>query len=55
MPAKWTAKLRALKTDDNDILLQMNMGAGHFASSGRYDFYREIAVHFAFLLEKLGV
>ncbi len=50
-PAKWTAKLRAHKTDNNLLLLKTNMGAGHGGSSGRYDFLREIAVEFAFVLD----
>ncbi|MCP4420810.1 MAG: S9 family peptidase [Chloroflexi bacterium] len=49
-PAKWTAKLRALKTDDNTLLLKTHMGAGHFASSGRYDYLRDIAFDYAFIL-----
>lgn len=49
-PAKWTAKLRALKTDDNLLLLRMNMGAGHSGASGRYDQYREAAHDMAYLL-----
>ena len=52
-PAKWTAKLRALKTDDNILLLKTHMGAGHFASSGRYDYLRDIAFEYAFLLENI--
>lgn len=49
-PAKWVAKLRALKTDDNLLLLHTNMGAGHGGASGRYDRYRETARDWAFLL-----
>jgi len=49
-PAKWTAKLRALKTDNNILLLKTNMGAGHMGASGRYDYYREVAFNFAWLL-----
>ena len=52
-PAKWTAKLRALKTDDNLLLLKTHMGAGHFASSGRYDYLRDIAFEYAFILNIL--
>ncbi len=42
-PAKWTAKLRSLKTDNNLLLLKTNMGAGHSGASGRYDYLKEIA------------
>jgi oligopeptidase B len=54
-PAKWTAKLRALKTDDNLLLLKTNMGAGHGGASGRYDMYKEIAFEYAFMLDRLGI
>ncbi len=54
-PAKWTATLRALKTDDNRLLLKTNMGAGHGGASGRYDYLREIALEYAFILDVLGV
>ena len=53
-PAKWVAKLRALKTDDNLLLLHTNMGAGHGGASGRYDRYRETARDWAFLLHLAG-
>jgi oligopeptidase B len=53
-PAKWVARLRAFKTDDNVLLLKTNMGAGHGGSSGRYDYLREIAFDYAFLLDILG-
>ena len=53
-PAKWTARLRARKTDDNLLLLRTNMGAGHAGASGRYDFLREMAFKFAFMLEAVG-
>ena len=49
-PAKWVAKLRALKTDSNPLLLVTNMAAGHSGSSGRYDHLREVAQNYAFLL-----
>ncbi len=51
--AKYTAKLRSLKTDTNTLLLKINMGAGHGGSSGRYDALREIALDYAFLLTAL--
>ncbi len=54
-PAKWTAKLRALKTDNNKLLLKTNMGAGHFGASGRYDRYKKTAFQYAFLLDALGI
>jgi oligopeptidase B len=53
-PAKWTARLRARKTDGNRLLLRTNMGAGHGGASGRYDFLREVAFKYAFLMEALG-
>ena len=49
-PAKWVAKLRALKTDGNPLLLKTNMDAGHGGVSGRYRRYRETALQYAFLL-----
>jgi oligopeptidase B len=54
-PAKWTAKLRATKTDTNRLLLRTNMGAGHGGASGRYDFLREVAFKYAFMLDVLGL
>ena len=54
-PAKCVAKLRTLKTDANPLLLKINMGAGHGGASGRYDYLREIALDYAFLLTQLGV
>jgi oligopeptidase B len=54
-PAKWTARLRAHKTDGNRLLLKTNMGAGHGGASGRYDFLREIAFKYAFILDVLGL
>lgn len=54
-PAKWVAKLRVTKTDDNPLLLKMQMGAGHFASSGRYDYLKDVAFDYAFLIDQLGV
>ena len=52
--AKYTAKLRSLKTDTNTLLLKVNMGAGHGGASGRYDALRETALDYAFLLTALG-
>jgi len=54
-PAKYVAKLRTLKTDGNALLLKTNMGAGHGGASGRYDYLREIAFDYAFLLGELGI
>jgi oligopeptidase B len=54
-PAKYVAKLRTLKTDANLLLLKTNMGAGHGGASGRYDYLREIALNYAFLLTQVGV
>jgi oligopeptidase B len=53
--AKYTAKLRAHKTDAHTLLLKTNMGAGHGGSSGRYDALRETAFDYAFLLTQLGL
>jgi oligopeptidase B len=53
-PAKWTAKLRATKVGDGRLLLRTNMGAGHGGPSGRYDYLREIAFKYAFVLDVLG-
>jgi len=54
-PAKWVAKLRALKTDGNPLLLKTNMDAGHGGVSGRYRRYRDVALQYAFLLAQAGV
>ena len=53
--AKWVARLRAHKTDDNVLLLRTNMGAGHGGASGRYDKLRDDAADYAWLLATLGV
>jgi oligopeptidase B len=53
-PAKWIAKLRALKTDRNLVLLHADMDAGHGGKSGRFQRYREIAMEYAFLLTQAG-
>ncbi|MDJ0593949.1 MAG: S9 family peptidase [Pleurocapsa sp. MO_226.B13] len=53
-PAKWTAKLRQLKTDNNILLLKTNMSAGHGGASGRYEYLKEIALEYAFVLEQLN-
>lgn len=53
--AKYVAKLRAVNTDGNVLLLKTNMGAGHGGASGRYDFLREIAFDYAFMLREVGI
>jgi oligopeptidase B len=52
-PSKWVAKLRALKTDKNPLLLKVNMEAGHGGKSGRFQRYREVAQEFTFILDQL--
>ncbi len=52
-PAKYVAKLRALKTDDNPLVFTIDMEAGHGGASGRYDHLRETAYDYAFLLTQL--
>jgi oligopeptidase B len=54
-PAKYVAKLRTLKKNDTPLLLHINMDAGHGGASGRYDYLKEIAFDYAFLLTQLGV
>jgi len=54
-PVKWAAKLRALKKDDNLLLLKVNMGSGHGGVSGRYDYIRETAFQYAFILDRLNI
>ena len=54
-PAKYVAKLRTLKQNDTALLLHINMEAGHGGASGRYDYLKEIAFDYAFLLRELGV
>jgi oligopeptidase B len=54
-PAKWIAKLRALKTDPHRVLLHVALDAGHGGKSGRFQRYREIAMEYAFLLDELGM
>ncbi|PEQ14158.1 S9 family peptidase [Novosphingobium sp. PC22D] len=54
-PAKWVARLRELKTDDNELILKTNMGAGHGGKSGRFESLKETAEEFAFILWQLGV
>jgi oligopeptidase B len=54
-PAKYTAKLRAHKIDANPLLLRTNMDAGHGGASGRYDYLRETAFTYSFVLGALGI
>lgn len=54
-PAKWVAKLRDLKTDDNIVLLYTNMDSGHGGATGRYDRIRETAFEWAFVLNRMGI
>lgn len=54
-PAKWVAKLREQKTDNNLLVLKMNMEAGHSGASGRFDFLEEVALKYAFLLKVFGM
>jgi oligopeptidase B len=54
-PVKFVAKLRALKKDNNLLLLKAEMTQGHYGSSGRYDHLREVAEHQAFLLDQVGI
>jgi oligopeptidase B len=54
-PTKYVAKLRTRKTDDNVLLLKTNMAAGHGGSSGRYDYLKDIAFDYAFMLTQCGV
>ncbi|RMZ50717.1 S9 family peptidase [Flavobacteriaceae bacterium PRS1] len=54
-PAKWTAKLRTLKKDNNVLLLKTNMEAGHGGASGRFESLKEDALEYAFLLDLEGI
>jgi len=54
-PAKWVARLRALRTNDAALVFKTNMGAGHGGKSGRFVAYREVAEEFAFILAQLGL
>ncbi|PYT01188.1 MAG: oligopeptidase B, partial [Acidobacteria bacterium] len=54
-PTKFVARLRAMKTDKNPLLLKVNMGAGHGGASGRYDALHDTAFDYAFILTQLGI
>ena len=54
-PAKWVARLRELKTDDNLLLMKTNMGAGHGGQSGRWNSLKETAEEYAFILWQMGM
>ncbi len=54
-PAKYVAKMRTLKTDTNPLLLRTNMDAGHGGASGRYDYLKEIAYTYSFVLSQVGI
>jgi len=54
-PAKWVARLRAMKNDGDVVLLHTNMGAGHGGVSGRFRRFRETALQYAFLLDLAGI
>ena len=54
-PAKWVAKIRAMKKGDNPIYLYTNMTTGHGGASGRFERYKETAMEYAFLLDREGI
>ncbi len=54
-PAKWVARMRAVKTDQNLLVMHTNMEAGHGGASGRFKQHRETALEYAFLLDQLGI
>lgn len=54
-PAKWVAKLRDLKTDNNPLVMYCNMDTGHSGASGRFERYKETAMEYAFLLDLAGL
>lgn len=54
-PAKWVAKLRAMKTDKNVLLLKTDMDFGHGGASGRFDYLKDIALNYSFLFSLEGI
>ncbi|MFN4145358.1 MAG: S9 family peptidase [Runella sp.] len=54
-PAKWVAKIRTLKTDQNIVLLKTNMESGHGGATGRYDYLKDEAFNYAFILSRMGL
>ena len=54
-PAKWVAKLRDMKTDNNELLLYTNMDTGHGGASGRFEALKEYAMEYAFMFQQLGI
>ena len=54
-PAKWVARLRSLKTDQNPLYLKTNMAGGHGGSSGRYERLHEAAFRYAFMMDAVGL
>ncbi len=54
-PAKWVAKLRDMRTDENPLLLKIHMDSGHAGASGRFERIKEVAEEYAFILNALGL
>ena len=54
-PAKWVAKLRAHKTDNNQLYLKIDMSSGHGGASGRFEYLKNIALMYAFVLDLEGI
>ncbi len=54
-PAKWVAKLRDMKTDDNPLIFHINMDYGHGGASGRFEWIKETALEYAFIFDQLGI
>jgi len=54
-PAKWVAKIRELKTDDNLLIFKINMDFGHGGASGRFERYKELALEYAFMMDQVGI
>ncbi|MEJ2628279.1 MAG: prolyl oligopeptidase family serine peptidase, partial [bacterium] len=54
-PTKWVAKLRDLKTDNNILIMDIDMETGHGGASGRFKRYERTALEYAFMLDQLGI